>query len=140
MTNSLLTHTKRRDELQVGDTYKSSAGYDLLVIEIQDNAENRTDARYIGILGRLHGKVDGPIRAERYPASSTVEVYGGKIDVYVENHGSIFLFRLNTADARTWVDEHVSDEAQFLGGALAVEHRYAYDISTGMINSGLEVR
>jgi len=62
------------------------------------------------------------------------------LDVHVVNHGSLFAFELLTADAREWVDQNVSDDAQFFGGALMVEHRYAMDLATGMQNDGLEVR
>lgn len=69
------TITKRRDELQPGDVFKSSHGYDVLVTEIQDDAEIRSDDRHVGIVGHLHGDSSCPIRTERYPAGSTVEVY-----------------------------------------------------------------
>lgn len=62
------------------------------------------------------------------------------VDVVVENHGTIFLFRLLTDAAQAWVDEHVSDEAQFFGGALVVEHRFARNLADGMLGDGLEVR
>jgi hypothetical protein len=38
------------------------------------------------------------------------------------------------------VDENVSDEAQFFGGSLMVEPRYAENLVQGMLNDGLEVR
>lgn len=61
-------------------------------------------------------------------------------DVQVENHGTIFTFALLTEAAREWVAENVGDEsAQFFGGALAVEHRFAADLAEGMIVDGLAV-
>ena len=63
-----------------------------------------------------------------------------QLDVHVVNHGSLFAFELLTAASREWVDENVSDEAQFFGGALMVEHRYAQDLAQGMLNAGLAVR
>jgi hypothetical protein len=62
-----------------------------------------------------------------------------KADVTVENHGTIFLFRPWTDAAREWIEEHVDGEALWFGGALAVEHRYAYDLAHGMLNDGLTV-
>jgi hypothetical protein len=59
------------------------------------------------------------------------------LDVTVENHGSLMLFRLHTADAEEWVTEHVPAEAQFFGNALVVEPRYARDIADGMQGDGL---
>jgi hypothetical protein len=60
-------------------------------------------------------------------------------DVRVENHGSIFLFQPLSSAAREWIDQNIPDDAQFLGTALAVEHRYAHDIAEGMQADGLEV-
>jgi hypothetical protein len=61
------------------------------------------------------------------------------VDVTVENHGTIFLFRLHTDQARTWVEENVQDDAQYFGGALAVEGGYARNLAEGMLCEGLEV-
>ena len=60
-------------------------------------------------------------------------------DVRVENHGTIFTFELVTEPARAWVAEHVPDDAQWLGGRLCVEHRYARDLAAGMQGDGLVV-
>lgn len=60
-------------------------------------------------------------------------------DVTVENHGSIWLFRLQTDAARAWVEEHVSEESTMFGGALAVEHRFGSDLVLGMRGDGLLV-
>jgi hypothetical protein len=62
------------------------------------------------------------------------------LDVHVVNHGSLFAFELLTVEAREWVDENVQDDAQFFGGALMVEPRYAEHLAAGMIGDGLEVR
>jgi hypothetical protein len=58
------------------------------------------------------------------------------VDVNVENHGSIFLFRLNTQAARDWVAEHVP-EPMWFGGALACAANYAWDLGQGMLSDGL---
>lgn len=60
-------------------------------------------------------------------------------DVSIENHGSMILFRLLTPEATNFVDENVSQDAQFFGNALAVEPRYAQDLAQGMIDAGLAV-
>lgn len=60
-------------------------------------------------------------------------------DVTIDNHGSLFLFRLNTEAAKEFVEEYVAGDAQFFGGALSVEHRYAYDLAEGMVENGLTV-
>lgn len=61
-------------------------------------------------------------------------------DIKVENHGSIFLFHPLTDRGAQWIGENVDTEnAQFHGQALAIEHRYAAELSTGMIKSGLRV-
>jgi hypothetical protein len=62
------------------------------------------------------------------------------IDVKVENHGTIMLFRLLTDAAEEWVDENVPDNSQYWSDSLVVEPRYAEDLALGMIEAGLEVR
>jgi hypothetical protein len=60
-------------------------------------------------------------------------------DVSIENHFSLFLFRLNTQAASDWVSENVQPDAQFLGDALVVEPRYARELAVGMVAGGLEI-
>lgn len=62
-----------------------------------------------------------------------------ELDVEVENHGSIVLVRPVTADASAWIDENVSDEAQWFAGALVVEPRYVAHLLDGMAAAGLTV-
>lgn len=64
----------------------------------------------------------------------------GYLDVLIEDHGSIILFRLLTDAATEWVDENVSKEAPYFGDSLAVERRYAHDLGYGMIGAGLEIQ
>jgi hypothetical protein len=58
-------------------------------------------------------------------------------DISIENHGTIFLFRLNTPSAAEWVSQNVQEDAQFFCDALAVEHRYARDLAAAMAADGL---
>ncbi len=60
-----------------------------------------------------------------------------QVDCTVENHSSVFLFRLNTPAASTWVSENVQDDAQFFGDALVVEWRYARELAAAMSADGL---
>jgi hypothetical protein len=69
-----------------------------------------------------------------------IEATASTPHVHVVNHHSIVLFHLNTPVASAWVEEHVSDEAQFFGMALVVEPRYVADLIHGMHEAGLEVR
>lgn len=55
--------------------------------------------------------------------------------ISIKNHGSIFLVRAYTDEARTWLEEHT--DGQWFGGALAVEHRYIEDLAQGMADAGL---
>jgi hypothetical protein len=59
-------------------------------------------------------------------------------DFTIENHGSLFLVRPLTEAARDWLNDHVADEAQWFGGALAVEPRYVDALVEGMVEDGLE--
>lgn len=60
-------------------------------------------------------------------------------DFNIENHGTLFLFRMNTPAAQAWVSENVQDDAQFFGDALVVEWRHARDLAAGIVQSGLGV-
>lgn len=60
-------------------------------------------------------------------------------DYSVENHGSLFLIRANSTSAYQHLSEHVSDEAQWLGTALAVEPRYIVNLVEGLRAEGYEV-
>lgn len=60
-----------------------------------------------------------------------------KPDVLIEPHGTIFLFRPESGAAKAWLDEHIAGDAQWFGGALVVEHRYAENLAAGMLESGL---
>jgi hypothetical protein len=60
-------------------------------------------------------------------------------DFTVQNEGSIFLLHSHTQSANDWISEHIPDDAQFFGNAVAVEHRYIADIVAGIQSDGLEV-
>jgi hypothetical protein len=61
-------------------------------------------------------------------------------DVVVRNHGTVVLFELRSPAAREWVDENVQTEPwQWLGRSLGVDHRFAGQLTDGMIDAGLEV-
>jgi hypothetical protein len=59
-------------------------------------------------------------------------------DFSIENHGTIFLFRMNTPAAQSWVAENAQSDAQFFGDALVCEPRYAHDLALGIIEDKLE--
>jgi ABC-type proline/glycine betaine transport system ATPase subunit len=63
-------------------------------------------------------------------------------DVQIVRHGSgLFLFHILTRNAENFVDEFVDDSnAQWFGGALVVETRYALNLANGMRQEGLEIR
>lgn len=59
------------------------------------------------------------------------------LDFAVANHGSIHLLIPRTEEAREWVELHLPDDAQRLGDAVAVEHRYIEPILAGIEHDGL---
>ena len=62
-------------------------------------------------------------------------------DVRVTGAGStLLLFHPLSPEAKTWMKEHIEEEAHYLGDALAVEPRYAENIVCAMRRAGLEVR
>lgn len=64
-----------------------------------------------------------------------------KIDVQVENHGTLFLFRPLTPKAKKWIEKNVNIEPyMWMGDAFGCEHRRAPDLASGMIKAGLVVR
>lgn len=63
-----------------------------------------------------------------------------KIDVIIENLGSLFTFEPLTQMAKDWIDEHVQSDAQWFGQKLVVEHRYAFDLAQGMQSDGLSIK
>jgi len=63
-----------------------------------------------------------------------------KIDVRVENHGTIFMIRPQTKAAEAWIEANVQTEGwQWMGKGLGVDHRYAENLVAGMIENGLVV-
>jgi len=60
-------------------------------------------------------------------------------DFEVQDEGSICLLRPLTDAAKTWVGEHIPDDAQWFGNAVAVEHRFIEPIVVGIVADGLEV-
>jgi hypothetical protein len=71
------------------------------------------------------------------PTSDIVNKVLRDPDVLVSNEGSIFLFQPLTARANVWIAEYVQPDAQWLGEALVVEHRYAVELAAAMRDAGL---
>jgi hypothetical protein len=67
---------------------------------------------------------------------------GPRIDITVQNEGSIFILTGRTDVGRAWIEEHCSegDFNPFGHGARLVEHRFIGDIVNGAREAGLEVR
>jgi hypothetical protein len=60
--------------------------------------------------------------------------------IAIEDHGSIFLFRPASDGAFDWLRANVQSDAQWLGYSLAVEHRYARDLASALVEAGFEVK
>lgn len=69
--------------------------------------------------------------------SSSSPVVPHTPDVLVCNEGTVFLFCPLTSRGEEWIDEHVLSEAQWLGSALVVEHRFAWGLAQGMKDARL---
>jgi hypothetical protein len=65
---------------------------------------------------------------------------GTPADFLVTGGGTKYLLHALTTAACEWVAEHIPEDAQRLGNAIAVEHRYIGDIMDGARNDGLAVR
>jgi hypothetical protein len=107
-----------------------------LRITVTDLADSKELTRYeIG-----HDETTEELRSEVLDAIHDAVLAVCGPDVEVENHGSIVLVRLCSAEARDFVKTFVSEEAQFFGDALVVEPRYVEDLTAGMIEHGLVVK
>ena len=63
-------------------------------------------------------------------------------DFSIEGEGrfcSVYLLRPLTPVAFDWIEEHIPDDAQRMGTAIAVEHRYIGAIAEGILADGLVV-
>ena len=60
-------------------------------------------------------------------------------DFSIEGEGrcTVYLLRPLTPAAFDWIDEHIPDDAQRLGNAIAVEHRYIGPIAEHILADGL---
>ena len=58
----------------------------------------------------------------------------------IMNEGSIILFEPLTDAARSWWSSNVDPEAQTMGHAYVVEHRYAGDIVEGIKAASLKLQ
>ena len=57
-------------------------------------------------------------------------------DFVFENHFSLFLVQPMNASAREHLESRVGDDAQWFGGALAVEPRYVDGLADGLESEG----
>ena len=65
-----------------------------------------------------------------------------KVDIRVENHGTICLLQPTSRAGKRWIKENlgpVAESWQWLNEALSVEPRYVADIVQGARADGLEV-
>lgn len=60
-------------------------------------------------------------------------------DYIFENHGSLWLVRSTSADALQHLPDDVAEDAQWLGGALAVEPRYVVSLAARLQDDGFQV-
>jgi hypothetical protein len=63
-------------------------------------------------------------------------------DFSIEGEGrfcSVYLLRPLTPAAFDWIEEHIPEDAQRLGNAIAVEHRFVADVVAGIQSDGLAV-
>lgn len=60
-------------------------------------------------------------------------------DFVVSGGGTVYLVRPTNDEARAHLEENVSEDAQWFGGALAVEHRYIAGLLEGLTSAGFSV-
>ncbi len=57
-------------------------------------------------------------------------------DLLVHGGGSVYLLRPTSPLGAAWIDEHISPDATWFGGALVVEHRFVEDLLEGARDAG----
>lgn len=62
-----------------------------------------------------------------------------QIDLEFRREGNLFIVVPYTEDGRTWLDEHIAEDALQWGGGVVVEWRYVEDILVGAQDDGLRV-
>lgn len=60
-------------------------------------------------------------------------------DFVAENCGSLFMLQPVSDAAKEWVDEHLPEDAQWLGPRVAIDHRCFPPIAEGIVNDGLSL-
>jgi hypothetical protein len=63
-------------------------------------------------------------------------------DFSIEGEGrfcSVYLLRPLTPAAFDWIEEHIPEDAQRLGNAVAIEHRYIGAIASQILAEGLRI-
>ena len=60
-----------------------------------------------------------------------------KTDLMFADYGSIWLMFALTESGTEWIEDRIPDNAQTLGKAIAIEHRYVRDIVEGASGDGL---
>ena len=63
-------------------------------------------------------------------------------DFSIEGEGrfcTVYLLRPLTPAAFDWIGEHIPEDAQRLGNAVAIEHRYIGPIAEGILEDGLVI-
>lgn len=62
-----------------------------------------------------------------------------KPDLMFTHHGTLSMLHPVTDEGRVWASDHLPEDAQWLGGACAVEPRYVEHIVEGIEAAGLAV-
>lgn len=61
-------------------------------------------------------------------------------DVTAHNEGSVVLLELHSDKVREWFEFNVATESwQWMGGNVAVDHRFALDLLDGLTEEGFDV-
>lgn len=60
-------------------------------------------------------------------------------DFSFADHGSVTILTPLNEQAKAWVKEHIDPDHFSFGRGIAIEHRYAGDILSGIVNDGFSV-
>ena len=61
-------------------------------------------------------------------------------DFLIRDEGSIYLLYPHSVDADSWINQNITEKAQWFGSGLVIGHRYVGDILDGIAAGGLKVQ
>jgi len=62
-----------------------------------------------------------------------------EVDFMIHGGGTVYVLHPVSQKGERWIANHLQEDAQRLGNAVAIEHRYVRDIVLAIQDSGLQI-